>query len=143
MASVARYALWTWVAVAASMSGGMPVLAGHDAEEPVDFIAPDKVKRLLDIGENITFFDLRETQEYGKGHLPDAISIPIGDLAKRRGEIPKTGRVVLYCACPPDLRDETYAYLLLRKDDYRNITVLEAGYADWVNRGYPVQASSP
>lgn len=117
--------------------------AGHDYEEPVDFTPSDHVKDLLDLGEKVVFIDLRESASYSQGHLPDAISIPVGELGHRWSEVPNTGRVILYCDCPPGLRDETYAFLLLWQQKYRNISFLDVGYSEWVKRGYPLAAKSP
>lgn len=142
MALFARYLVATWLAALAAGSG-VVARAGHDFEEPVEFTAAEQVKRLLDIGENVTFVDLRPPEEFSKGHLPGARSIPVDALAHRWNEIPTAGRVVLYCACPPGQRDETYAYALLRQEKYRNIAFLEAGYTEWVKRGYPVEAGRP
>jgi rhodanese-related sulfurtransferase len=140
MALVARYV--RMLAAAVFVAAGTVVQAGHDFEEPVDFIAPEKIKQLIDIGEDVVFIDLRGPEEFAKGHLPNAKSIPVDVLGHRWKEIPKSGRVVLYCACPPGQRDETYAFTLMLQEKYRNITVLEAGFADWVKRGYPVEAVS-
>jgi rhodanese-related sulfurtransferase len=141
MTCVARY-LRTLLAAAMVAGAGSGVWAGHDFEEPVDFISQQKVKGLIDIGEDVVFIDMRSTEEFAKGHLPNAKSIPIDVLGHRWAEIPKSGRVILYCACPPGQKDETYAFTLMLQEKYRNITVLEDGYADWVKRGYPVEAVS-
>lgn len=116
--------------------------AGHDYEEPVDFIPQDQVKRLVDIGEDVIFIDMRSPEDFAKGRLPGAKSIPIGVLGQRWKEIPTSGRVILYCACPPGQKDETYAFTLMLQEKYRNVRVLESGYADWIKRGYPVEAGS-
>jgi len=141
MTCVARY-LRTFLAAAMVAGAGSGVWAGHDFEEPVDFISQQKVKGLIDIGEDVVFIDMRSTEEFAKGHLPNAKSIPIDVLGHRWAEIPKSGRVILYCACPPGQKDETYAFTLMLQEKYRNITVLEDGYGDWVKRGYPVEAVS-
>jgi len=141
MAPVARHILGLAAACfAATVSSSLQ--AGHDWEEPVDFIAQEKVKRLIDIGEDVVFIDMRSAEEFAKGHLPNAKSIPIEVLGQRWKEIPTSGRVVLYCTCPPGQKDETYAFTLMLQEKYRNITVLEDGYAAWVKRGYPVEAAS-
>lgn len=141
MAPVARYIRLMAAAVfAAAVS--VTAYAGHDFEEPVDFVTPEQVKRLLDIGEEIAFIDMRSAAEFAKGHLPNAKSIPIDALGHRWKEIPTSGRVVLYCSCPPGQRDETFGYTLMRQEKYRNVTVLEAGYAEWMKRGYPVEVGS-
>ena len=134
--------LRTLLAAALVAAAGTGVQAGHDFEEPVDFVPQEKVKGLIDIGEDVVFIDMRSAEEFAKGHLPGAKSIPIDVLGHRWAEIPKSGRVVLYCACPPGQKDETYAFTLMLQEKYRNITVLEDGYAAWVKRGYPVEAVS-
>lgn len=42
--------------------------------------------------------DVRSPEEFGRGHLPGAVNIPIGNLRDRVGEIEKdAGRVLVYC----------------------------------------------
>jgi rhodanese-related sulfurtransferase len=113
----------------------MAARAGHD-DEFVENISAEHIKRLLEGGEKIVFVDLRPAGDYQKARLPGALSIPIADLAKRYGEIPKAGRVVLYCGCPPGGVDESYAYLMLRGKGYRNVVLLEDGFAAWTRRKY-------
>ena len=117
--------------------------AGHDLEEPTTLIATEHVQKLLQIGEDIKFIDLRAPEEFSKGRLPDAVSIPIEEFEKRWSEIPKHARVVLYCPCPQGDRDESFAFLWLRNEGYRNISFLDGGYTEWVKRGYPIQKGSP
>lgn len=123
-----------------------PVYPGHD--QPTDDLVyflpmpPDRAKRLLDVGENIVFIDLRPAAEFKAERLPRAQSIPLNELSRRHAEIPKTGRVVLYCGCPPGKVEEGYAYQTLRDLGYRNVSVLEGGFAEWRNRGYPVETSA-
>lgn len=141
MAQVARYGRVLAAAfLVAAFAGDAP--AGHDYEEPVEFIAQQQVKKLIEIGEDVVFIDLRSADEFAKGRLPGAKSIPIAALRERWKEIPTGGRVVLYCACPPGQQDEMYAFTLLRQEKYRNITFLEAGFNDWAKRGLPVETPS-
>ena len=118
--------------------------AGHDqpTEDLVYFLPmpAERVKRLLDVGEKIVFIDLRPTAEFQQQRLPRAQSIPLKELDKRSAEVPKTGRVVLYCGCPPGAVEEGYAYQLLRDLGYRNVSVLEGGFSEWRKRGYPTEA---
>jgi rhodanese-related sulfurtransferase len=137
MASVARYGSVLGAVLAATLGTGAQ--AGHDYEEPVDFVSQQQIKKLIDVGEDVLFIDLRSAEEFARGRLPGAKSIPVDALAQRWKEIPTSGRVVLYCACPPEQKDETYAFTLMRQEKYRNVTVLEAGYAEWVKHGFPVE----
>jgi rhodanese-related sulfurtransferase len=114
-----------------------PVYAGH-GEEPVQMISPERVKFLLDNKEKIFFVDLRTPKEYQQRHLPGARSIPVAELEKRFGEIPRTGRVILYCSCRPG--DDSFAYYLLRDNDYGNISVIDDGFDGLVKRKFPLES---
>lgn len=113
--------------------------AGHD-EEYIDMIPAVRIKAMLDAGEKILFVDLRSSAEFQKSRLPGARSIPVAELQKRYQEIPKSGRVILYCACPPGGVDESYSYLALRGKGYRNVSVLQEGFSGWLQRNLPTES---
>jgi rhodanese-related sulfurtransferase len=115
------------------------VNAGHD-EEYIDTIPPERVKKMLEGGEKILFVDLRPAGDFQKSRLPGARSIPITELQNRHQEIPKSGRVILYCACPPGGVDEAYSYLALRGKGYRNVSVLQDGFSGWAQRKFPTES---
>jgi len=110
---------------------------GHGVEDSIETIAPDRAKMLLDSGEKLVFIDLRPAKEFQKNRLPGARSIPIADLEKRFSEIPKAGRVILYCACTINEIADRAVFLEYR--GYKNIFVMLEGYPGWVKRGYPVE----
>src|SRR5688572_29516882 len=113
-----------------------PALAGHGVEDTVDNIASERVKQLLDAGEKLVFIDLRPQAEWKKDRLPGARSIPIGELQKRFGEVPKSGRVVLYCDCKhAEVADRA---IFLEYRGHRNIFVMPEGHSGWVKRGFPL-----
>jgi len=113
--------------------------AGHD-DEYIDTIPAERVKKMLDGGEKILFIDLRSTGDFQKSRLPGARSIPISEMQKRYQEIPKSGRVILYCSCPPGGVDEAYSYLALRGKGYRNVSVLQDGFSAWAQRNFPTES---
>src|SRR5918996_1473378 len=117
------------------------VLAGHGAEDAIDTIPPDRVKRFLDSGEKLVLIDLRPAKEFQQNRLPGARSIPTTELPKRFSEIPKTGRVILYCACQKNEIIDKAAFLEFQ--GYRNIFVMLEGYPGWVKLGYPLETSRP
>jgi len=112
---------------------------GHGVEDTVDNISAERAKQLLDGGEKLVFIDMRPAQDYQQSRLPGARSLPIAELANRFSEIPKSGRVVLYCDCKPyDIADRA---VFLEYRGYRNIFVMPEGYSGWVKRGYPVETA--
>ena len=112
--------------------------AGHD-DEYIETIPAARIKAMLDAGEKIVFVDLRSTSDFQKSRLPGARSIPISELQKRYQEIPKSGRVILYCSCPPGGVDESYSYLSLRGKGYRNVSVLQEGFSGWLKGNFPTE----
>jgi len=95
------------------------------------------VKAQFDTGRKFTSIDLRPIEEYRKGHLPAARSIPLTELENRFEEIPRDGLVVLYCECP--LKDAEHVYRFLRVRTYRNVSVMAEGFSAWLNQGYQVE----
>ncbi|HET8564835.1 MAG TPA: rhodanese-like domain-containing protein [Candidatus Binatia bacterium] len=132
--------LWLIGLITAWLStvGPAMVEGGHGEEENLDSITPERVKLLLDSGEKLLFIDLRSVKEFNEKRLPGARSIPVEQLNKRFQEIPRIGRIILYCACRPG--DDTFANFFLRDIGYRNITVMEEGFQGWVKRKYPVES---
>jgi rhodanese-related sulfurtransferase len=120
-----------------------PLHAGHDQdEEDLTYflpIAPERAKQLLDTGEKIVFFDLREPEEFKRERLPGAVSLPLKELPSHMGKVPRAGRVVLYCTCGPGNIEEGYSYQLLRNMGYRNVSVLVGGISEWRRLGYPIE----
>jgi len=113
--------------------------AGHGVEDTVDNISAERVKQLMDAGEKLVFFDMRPAKEYKQNRLPGARSLPLAEVANRFNEIPKSGRVVLYCDCKTyDIADRA---VFLEYRGYRNIFIMPEGYSGWVKRGYPLETT--
>lgn len=45
----------------------------------------------------VTVLDVRPADEFEAGHLPGALSIPLGELTDRLAELPADAEVVAYC----------------------------------------------
>lgn len=122
--------------VLATASGASHATAGHGTGVQVLTVPAPYAKRLLDEGERLIFVDLRPPDEFQRGRLPAARSLPLRELRKRYQEVPRTGRVMLYCACPPE--EIQAAFQFLWDQGYRNISVVDEGFPGWAKRGYPV-----
>ncbi len=48
-------------------------------------------------GEHPFLVDVRTPQEFGAGHLPEAVNIPVDDLRSRLGELPHDQEIAVYC----------------------------------------------
>ena len=115
------------------------LFAGHGVEDTVDNLAADRVKQLMDAGEKLVLIDMRPAKDYQQRRLPGARSLPLAELANRFAEVPKSGRVVLYCDCKPyDIADRA---VFLEYRGYRNIFIMPEGYQGWIKRGYPTETT--
>ncbi len=83
-------------------------------------VASSIVKQKLDSGAVIV--DVRTPEEFRDGAYPGAKNIPLSELGRRLGEIPKDKPVVLYCAS--GARSSSAARAMK-----------QAGYADVINAG--------
>jgi rhodanese-related sulfurtransferase len=86
----------------------------------------------------VTVLDVRPEEEFRAGHLPGALSVPLGDLERRLAELPRDREVVAYCRGPYCVM-AVEAVELLRARGYRAIR-MEEGVPDWRARGLPVHA---
>jgi rhodanese-related sulfurtransferase len=72
-------------------------LGARDELEPVT--RAELARRLRD-GDDLVVLDVRPGAEYAAGHLPGAVSIPVGELRRRLAELPADREVVAYCRGP-------------------------------------------
>jgi molybdopterin/thiamine biosynthesis adenylyltransferase/rhodanese-related sulfurtransferase len=77
---------------------GLPQHEGPAAVPVVDTdVDVTEVKRMLDSGEQFQLIDVREPHEYLIASIPTAKLIPLGDVAKRAGELDKNAHYVVHC----------------------------------------------
>jgi rhodanese-related sulfurtransferase len=72
-------------------------LGGRDDLEPV---TREELARRLEDGDDLVVLDVRPAAEYAAGHVPGAVSIPVGELRRRLAELPRDREVVAYCRGP-------------------------------------------
>ena len=67
-----------------------------EADIVVRFTSVDELKARIDTGEALKIIDVRGYGDYARGHLPGAVSIPLGLLPYGVEDIPTDIPVVLY-----------------------------------------------
>lgn len=85
--------------------------------------------------EGATVLDVRERDEYAAGHVPEAVHIPLGELAARVGELPSKGLIVAYCGHGE--RSGT-AVSILERAGRTEVVNLDGGMGAWEESGLPV-----
>jgi len=103
----------------------------RDSMEPV---ARDELLQRLHAGA-VTVLDVRPPDEFGLGHLPGAVNIPLRELEARLAELNPSQEIVAYCRshyCV--LSYEAVATLRMRGFKARR---LEEGLPEWRAAGLP------
>ena len=111
-------------------------LGQRDAMETVPGV---ELLRRVKSGE-VTVLDVRPSEEYRAGHIPGAVSIPLGELKARFKELPKNREVVAYCRGPYCVFAVEAVELLRRKG--LKAHRLREGVLDWRSRGWRVDAET-
>ena len=62
-----------------------------------NIVSNDDVVKKLEANEDVVVLDVREPAEYAFGHIPNAISIPFGDLENRVAELDKSKTIFVVC----------------------------------------------
>jgi rhodanese-related sulfurtransferase len=111
----------------------------HGRRDAMESVAGDELLQRVKHGE-VTVLDVRPSEEYRAGHIPGAVSIPVGELRARFKELPKNREVVAYCRGPYCVF-ATEAVELLRKKGFKAHRMQE-GMLDWRSRGWRVESEN-
>lgn len=100
-------------------------LEDREGMEPVD--RSDLLKRVKEGA--VTVLDVRPVEEYRAGHIPGALSVPLGRLKELLAKLPRDQEIVAYCRGPYCVL-AVDAVEMLRKKGFKAIR-LEEGIQDW------------
>ena len=115
---------YLWVGLAAlALCGARKISAIHN-------VRPADAEKLLAEG-GVLLLDVRTTQEYQDGHIPNARLMPITEFSKRLNELPsdKTQPILVYCAA--GVRSSQAAKILAR-NGFKDIYNLTGGIRAWI-----------
>ncbi len=77
--------------------------------------------------------DVREPDEFAAGHVPEAISIPLGQLTARTDELPKGRPIVAYCGHG---ERSASGVSILERAGFEKLLNLDGGFGVWEEAGY-------
>jgi rhodanese-related sulfurtransferase len=102
----------------------------------MEAVKGDELLRRVRDGE-VTVLDVRPSEEYRAGHIPGALSIPVGELKARIRELPKEREIVAYCRGPYCVMALEAVELLRRRgfEAHR----MEEGVVEWRARGWRLE----
>ena len=105
-------------------------------KQQVDQVDPAEVSEHL--GNGVVLVDVRESEEWDRGHIPGALHVPRGYLESRIDAAvgDRDARVVVYCASGQ--RSALAAHTLSELLGYTNVASMTGGITLWKDRGYKV-----
>jgi len=85
MALYLEFLAQQWILVAA-LAVAVGLLLHHESRRSGQSLSPQQAISLVN-GEQGAFLDLRDSNDYGKGHIVDALNIPVAKLDARIAEL--------------------------------------------------------
>jgi rhodanese-related sulfurtransferase len=105
------------------------------ARDELEPVTRQELARRLEDGD-LVVLDVRPATEHAAGHLPGAVSIPVGELRRRLAELPQDREIVAYCR-GPYCAFAHEAVELLRQEGFL-ARRLEDGLPEWQAAGLAV-----
>jgi rhodanese-related sulfurtransferase len=107
-----------------------------DAKARVRETNVQEVKKRLDAGEAFVLIDVREDNEWAKGHVPGAVHMSKGVIERDiENAVPaKTTPLVLYCGGG---YRSALAADNLQKMGYSDVISMDGGWRGWTEAGFP------
>jgi rhodanese-related sulfurtransferase len=112
----------------------------NEAKTRVRELGFSEVKQRLDEGQNFTLVDVREDNEWERGHLPGAVHLGKGIIERDIEQVipDKSAEIVLYCG--GGFRSALAADNL-RKMGYTNCISMDGGWRAWTAAGFPTETT--
>jgi rhodanese-related sulfurtransferase len=116
------------------LAGALWAVSSVAVAAPYKNVTSAEAKTLLGQG-GVFLLDVRTPQEYQQAHLEGAVLIPIDQVEKRLGEIPRNKPILVYCAV--GARSKPVAGFLAEKG-FKNIYHMSDGIIGWYRNGFPI-----
>ncbi len=110
----------------------------NDAKSRVRETTPEEVRKRQEAGEQFHFVDVREDNEWQKGHAAGAIHLGKGIIERDiETTIPdKDAEIILYCGGG---YRSALAADALQQMGYKNVISMDGGWKRWRELGYPIE----
>lgn len=82
-----------------------------------------------------TILDMRQSEEFAEGHVPNAVLIPLSELEARASELSTDTTLYVICRSGNRSRQASEILVNLGFKDVRNV---DGGFIAWANAGYDI-----
>ncbi len=105
-------------------------------KDNVKIISYEQFKEILDSGENVFILDVRSSQAYAKGHIKDAISVPVDTINEQcvTEMLHSDSNTVVYCG-GHNCFSSTEAANKLQALGMMNVLDFKGGREEWEELG--------
>lgn len=119
-----------------ALAAGVLSIAALSRAAPLELDAAGLQKLLREEPRQVFLLDVRTPGEYAGGRIPGSVLIPMNQVERRLGEIPKSKKVVAICAS--GARSAAVARFLAGKG-YPWVANYGGGVIDWSRRGLQLE----
>ncbi|MDK8643013.1 sulfurtransferase TusA family protein [Niallia taxi] len=91
-------------------------------------ISNEELEKKIEGNKNTVIIDVRENAEFAFNHIPNAISIPLGELENKLDDLNKNDEI--YIVCRTGNRSDLAAQKLT-ENGFNNVTNVEHGMIQW------------
>lgn len=107
-------------------------------------IRTPEARQLFETGSKTLFVDVRPARDFGSGRIPGALNVPVEEIERRWGRLPKDRSIVLYESgrSPGDVCASSRAaarVLLAHGFAPDKVSVYQDGLAGWEKGGLPLE----
>lgn len=105
----------------------------------IKVVSPEKLSAMVIEKPAPAIVDVRSGYDFMRGHIPGAVNAAYNSIDK--AALPKDAALVLYCGndkCPLS----RLAAKTLETNGYKDVSVLDGGFAAWNTKGFAVETSA-
>jgi rhodanese-related sulfurtransferase len=115
--------------------------SGTEDGGPEEINSVARAKEIFDNG-NVLFVDARSQEKYEDGHIPGAVSLPVGQFDELIGSFldqhAAARSIVTYCS-GRTCEDSHHLARLLSESGFDNVRVFIDGFPGWEAQGFPIE----
>jgi len=102
-------------------------------------INKEELRDKIQSDDDITVVEVLEPQEYKKGHIKEAINIPLGEIvSKARDKFDFDKKIVVYCS-DAECDASPTAARKLKDSGFNHVYHYAGGKKEWQQAGYPME----
>jgi rhodanese-related sulfurtransferase/glyoxylase-like metal-dependent hydrolase (beta-lactamase superfamily II) len=120
------------------LSGGMTAWRAEDREAArIERLRAADLHARAEEDDSLQILDVRERDEWERGHIPDSIHVPYHDIHSMPDAVDASRPVAVVCASGQ--RSAVAASLVARFGGERVVHVVDGGVGTWERAGHPVE----